>query len=44
MKTVLIVDDNPVITSIYRGKLAAEGLHTEVAADGELGLQMRGPV
>ena len=40
MKTVLIIDDNPVITSIYRGKLAAEGLHTEIALDGELGLEM----
>jgi CheY-like chemotaxis protein len=40
MKTVLIIDDNPVITSIYRGKLAAERLHTEVAANGEEGLAM----
>lgn len=40
MKTVLIIDDNPVITSIYRGKLATGGLHTEVATDGELGLEM----
>ena len=40
MKTVLIIDDNPVITSIYRGKLAAEGLHTEIAANGEEGLEM----
>jgi CheY-like chemotaxis protein len=40
MKTVLIIDDNPVITSIYRGKLAAEGLHTEVAVNGEDGLMM----
>jgi CheY-like chemotaxis protein len=40
MKTVLIIDDNPVITSIYRGKLAAEGVHTEIAADGEQGLLM----
>ena len=40
MKTVLIIDDNPVITSIYRGKLAAEGLHTEIAVNGEEGLLM----
>jgi DNA-binding response OmpR family regulator len=40
MKTVLIIDDNQVITSIYRGKLAAEGLHTEIASDGEQGLAM----
>ena len=40
MKTVLIIDDNPVITSIYRGKLATGGLHTEVATDGEQGLEM----
>ena len=40
MKTVLIIDDNPVITSIYRGKLAAEGLHTEISVNGEEGLQM----
>jgi CheY-like chemotaxis protein len=40
MKTVLIIDDNPVITSIYRGKLAAGGLHTEIASNGEEGLEM----
>ena len=40
MKTVLIIDDNPVITSIYRGKLAAERLHTEIAGNGEEGLEM----
>ena len=40
MKTVLIIDDNPVITSIYRGKLAAENLHTEIAGNGEEGLEM----
>jgi len=40
MKTVLIIDDNPVITSIYRGKLAASGLHTEIAVNGEEGLAM----
>jgi CheY-like chemotaxis protein len=40
MKTVLIIDDNPVITSIYRGKLAAEGLHTEIGVNGEEGLAM----
>ena len=40
MKTVLIIDDNPVITSIYRGKLAAEHLHTEIAGNGEEGLEM----
>jgi DNA-binding response OmpR family regulator len=40
MKTVLIIDDNPVITSIYRGKLAAENLHIEIAGNGEEGLEM----
>jgi CheY-like chemotaxis protein len=40
MKTVLIIDDNPVITNIYRGKLTAGGLHTEIAKDGEEGLEM----
>ena len=40
MKTVLIIDDTPVITSIYRGKLAAEHLHTEIAGNGEEGLEM----
>ena len=40
MKTVLIIDDNPVITNIYRGKLSAGGLHTEVASNGEEGLEM----
>jgi len=40
MKTVLIIDDNPVITKIYRGKLSAGGLHTEIASNGEEGLEM----
>ncbi len=40
MKTVLIIDDNPVITSIYRGKLSAGGLQTEIASNGEEGLEM----
>lgn len=40
MKTVLIIDDNPVITNIYRGKLSAGGLHTETASNGEEGLEM----
>jgi CheY-like chemotaxis protein len=40
MKTVLIIDDNPVITNIYRGKLSAGGLHTEIASNGEQGLEM----
>jgi CheY-like chemotaxis protein len=40
MKTVLIIDDNAVIASIYRGKLAAGGLHTEIAVNGEEGLAM----
>jgi CheY-like chemotaxis protein len=40
MKTVLIIDDNPVITNIYRGKLSAGGLHTEIASNGEEGLEM----
>jgi CheY-like chemotaxis protein len=40
MKTVLIIEDNAVIASIYRSKLAAGGLHTEIAVNGEEGLAM----
>jgi DNA-binding response OmpR family regulator len=38
MKKVLIIEDNQIVANIYRNKLAAEGYQTEIAPDGESGL------
>lgn len=35
---LLLIDDDPVATAIYRKKFEAEGFDVEVAADGEEGL------
>ncbi|HEU0198481.1 MAG TPA: response regulator [Nevskiaceae bacterium] len=40
MKTVVVVDDNAVITSIYRNKLKAAGYATEIASEGPAGLAL----
>ncbi len=40
MQTIVIVDDNQVVGSIYRSKLRAEGFIAEVAVTGETGLEM----
>lgn len=40
MQTVVIVDDNQLVGSIYRNKLRAEGFLAEVATTGEAGLEM----
>lgn len=40
MQTVLIIDDDRIIASIYRTKLRQEGFAAEVAADGEQALTL----
>jgi two-component system alkaline phosphatase synthesis response regulator PhoP len=39
MPTVLIVEDDPHVASLYREKLRMAGYDVEVAADGKAGLQ-----
>lgn len=38
-KNIIVVEDNPVIASVYRTKLQAEGFYVEVAPDGLAGLK-----
>ncbi len=38
MKKVLIIEDDQIVASIYRNKLAGEGFQVEVAHNGEAGL------
>jgi DNA-binding response OmpR family regulator len=38
MSKILIIEDDQIISNIYRNKLAVEGYQVEVAADGEQGL------
>lgn len=40
MKKIVVVDDQPVLASIYRAKFLAEGFHVDVAADGEQALEV----
>lgn len=40
MKKIVIVEDHPVLISIYRNKFIAEGFQVEIATDGESGLQL----
>ncbi len=40
MRKIVIVDDQPVLASIYRSKFAAEGFHVDVATDGEAALEV----
>jgi len=40
MKTIVIVEDHPVLISIYRNKFIAEGFKVEIASDGESGLEL----
>jgi CheY-like chemotaxis protein len=35
MKKIVVVDDQAVLTSIYKAKFSAEGFHVETASDGE---------
>ena len=38
MKRILIVDDNQMLTNLYRGSFAAAGFAVDVAHDGESGV------
>ena len=40
MKRIVIIEDHPVLISIYRNKFIAEGFHVEIASDGESGLEL----
>jgi len=40
MKTIVIIEDHPVLISIYRNKFIAEGFDVEIASDGESGLEL----
>ncbi len=40
MKKIVLVDDQPVLTSIYRSKFSAEGFQVGIAADGEQALEV----
>jgi CheY-like chemotaxis protein len=40
MKTILIVEDNPVITCAYQAGFVREGFHVETAEDGLSALKM----
>jgi CheY-like chemotaxis protein len=40
LKKIVVVDDQPVLTSIYRAKFSAEGWHVDVASDGQQALEV----
>lgn len=40
MKRIVIIEDHPVLVSIYRNKFIAEGFQVEIASDGESGLEL----
>ncbi|HUB88033.1 MAG TPA: response regulator [Verrucomicrobiae bacterium] len=40
MKKVLIIEDDLIVSNVYRNKLAVEGYHSESAPDGEAGLKL----
>ena len=40
MKKILIIEDDQIVSNVYRSKLAVEGYQVEVALDGETGLKM----
>src|SRR6267142_3145215 len=40
MKTIVIVEDHPVLISIYRNKFISEGFQVEIAPDGASGLEL----
>ncbi|MDX6385537.1 MAG: two-component system, OmpR family, alkaline phosphatase synthesis response regulator PhoP [Blastocatellia bacterium] len=40
MKKIVVVDDQPVLTSIYRAKFSAQGFQVGIAADGEQALEV----
>jgi len=40
MKTIVIVEDQPVLATAYRSKFSGEGFNVEVALDGEQGFDL----
>jgi DNA-binding response OmpR family regulator len=40
MKKVLIIEDDQIVSNVYRNKLAVEGYQAETAPDGESGLKL----
>src|SRR5437870_7045652 len=40
MKKIVVVDDQPVLTGIYKAKFSTEGFNVEVASDGEQALDV----
>src|SRR6267378_4411532 len=40
MKRIVVVDDQPILGSIYRTKFLAEGFQVDVAADGQEALDL----
>jgi CheY-like chemotaxis protein len=40
MKTIVVVEDQPVLANAYRNKFRSEGFNVEVALDGEQGLDL----
>ena len=40
MKRIVIIEDHPILLSIYRNKFIAEGYQVEIASDGESGLEL----
>jgi DNA-binding response OmpR family regulator len=40
MKKILIIEDDQIVSNVYRNKLAMEGYQAEVALDGETGMKV----
>lgn len=40
MKKILIIEDDQIVSSVYRNKFIAEGFQAEIAGDGQSGLKM----
>lgn len=40
MTRIVIIEDHPVLISVYRNKFIAEGFEVEIATDGESGLEL----
>ena len=40
MKKLLIIEDDQIVANIYRNKFSVEGFQVEIAADGQVGLEM----
>lgn len=40
MNKILIIEDDQIVANIYRNKFSVEGFQVEIAADGQVGLEM----